>query len=104
MVGAEMPRLGRIGALTLVMLAGLAFSAGQTPGKGVSRIVLRGAHSGTHLKLIPVGERLFVHGHMARKRQLGCRFTLFHREAVCSLSGRPVESSQTRSSDIIPIV
>ncbi|MEX2448859.1 MAG: hypothetical protein WD404_08995 [Solirubrobacterales bacterium] len=49
------------------------------------RIVVHGAHSGSHLRLTVKGQRLVVRGLMARTRPTGCRFARFRLRAVCPL-------------------
>ncbi len=52
-----------------------------------SPIAIRGAASGSHLRLTVNGSQLLVEGHMARSRPVGCRFTRGHSAATCPLGG-----------------
>lgn len=49
------------------------------------QIVIRGTASGSHLRLSVKGDRIFVDGHMARHRPVGCHFTNGRHGAVCPL-------------------
>lgn len=64
-------------ALLLLLLASSA-----TP---EDRVVIRGAASGTHLRLSVSGSSLFVTGPMSDATE-GCRFTRGHGAATCSLT------------------
>lgn len=70
--------LAAAAALFLVSAPGTAFTDGS--------VVIRGAASGTHLRLTVSGSSLLVSGPMAAVSR-GCRFTRSHRTAVCRLSG-----------------
>jgi len=48
-------------------------------------IVVRGAASGSHLRLTMSGSQLLVEGHMARSRPAGCSFTGGRSAAACPL-------------------
>ncbi len=62
------------------------------------RIVIRGAASGTHLRLSVDGSSLRVTGPMAEASG-GCRFTRGHGAAACSLSGAGGVEIQTGPAD-----
>jgi Ca2+-binding RTX toxin-like protein len=49
--------------------------------------VIRGADSGSHLRLAVRGEHIVVDGHMAPGHPAGCRFTHGRSVAVCPLAG-----------------
>jgi Ca2+-binding RTX toxin-like protein len=50
-------------------------------------IVIRGADSGSHLRLTVSGANIVVDGYMAPDRPVGCRFTHGRNAAVCPLAG-----------------
>lgn len=62
-------------------LLGLVFAA--TAGSR-GQIVIRGAHSGSHLRLSLEGSRLLVRGQLAHRGQVGCRIR--RGEASCPLA------------------
>lgn len=68
---------------TAILLLGLVGAPTATP---ESRIVIRGAASGTHLRLSLGGSSLIVTGPMAEISE-GCHFTRGHGAAACSLTG-----------------
>ncbi len=71
--------------LTAAVLA-LAFfglSGSASPRGGI--IVIRGAGSGSHLRLTVSGGQLLVNGHMAAARPSGCRLTRGFAAATCGL-------------------
>jgi hypothetical protein len=70
--------------VAVLALAQLDQPSAAAPGGSV---VIRGAHSGSHLRLKLRGQRLEIKGLMARKGQVGCHFTNRHRAAACRLSG-----------------
>src|SRR4051794_10107122 len=49
------------------------------------QIVIRGAASGSHLRLTVKRDRIFVDGRMAGHRPVGCHFTNGRHGAVCPL-------------------
>ncbi len=71
----------------VALAAMLTFLAWPTSAAPEGQIVVRGAASGSHLRLTAGAKRIFVHGYMAASRPAGCRFSLRRREAVCPLSG-----------------
>jgi hypothetical protein len=72
-------------ALAALALASLSLPAGaSTAGK----IVIRGASSGSHLRVTTGRHALFVRGFMAKRGLQGCRFTRGRTRAVCPLRGR----------------
>jgi Ca2+-binding RTX toxin-like protein len=68
--------------VTLATLCALALPDTAATGK---RIVVKGAHSGSHLKLKVRGDRMIVRGLMARRGHSGCRLVRHRVKAVCSL-------------------
>ena len=73
-----------LAVVAVVALAQFDQPSTAAPGGGV---VIRGAHSGSHLRLKVRGQRLVVKGHLARKRPVGCRFVKRRRKATCRLIG-----------------
>ena len=69
-------------AVAALFLLGADSSAAPTR----EAIVIRGADSGSHLRLSMRGSHLFVNGRMARSRPLGCRLTRGFSAAACRLS------------------
>ena len=69
-------------ALTAALLLTLACATAVPEGQ----VVVRGAASGTHLKLSLRGDRLVVHGWMARRAGAGCRLRR-RNFAICPLRG-----------------
>ena len=82
------PAIHARGRLVLVLAAVVAMTQlGQSPAAPPGgQIVIRGAHSGSHLELFVRGNRLAVRGLMARRGLVGCRFVRRHRAASCPLS------------------
>jgi hypothetical protein len=72
--------LSILGATALLCL-GLCGSA--SPRGGI--IVIRGADSGSHLRLTVSGSRLLVNGHLATGKSLGCRRARGYGSAECRL-------------------
>jgi hypothetical protein len=84
---------------TVISLGALVASSGSE-----SEIVIRGARSGTHLRLVVHGSRLIVEGRLAGRRQAGCT-TKGRRAAVCPLAhvgGVTVETGP--SSDKVKVL
>jgi len=77
-------RLPRI-ALALFSAAALLLAHGGAVATTQERIVVHGAHSGSHLRLSVQGDRLVVRGLMARAQPTGCRFVRHRLHATCSL-------------------
>jgi hypothetical protein len=77
--------VGPLAALALLALPTVASPAlpGAPPAAG--RIVMLGAHSGTHLRLTTRGSSIVVSGHLAGSRAHGCR-VVHRRAAVCRLA------------------
>jgi Ca2+-binding RTX toxin-like protein len=72
--------------LTTAVLA-LAFfgrHGSASPRSGI--ISIRGADSGSHLRLTVSGSRLLVNGHLAAERPSGCRLTRGYGAATCGLA------------------
>lgn len=70
-----------------VLFVAMACLLGATSSAAPTResILIRGAESGSHLRLTVRGPRLFVNGHLQRSRPLGCRLTRGFRAAACRL-------------------
>jgi Ca2+-binding RTX toxin-like protein len=84
------------GALLLALCPAGASPAGET--------VVRGAASGSHLKLSLAGGDLVVHGWMAPKAGAGCRLTHHRNLAVCRLRGAGgVEVDMGPSGDFVEV-
>lgn len=78
---------------------------GGTAATTQERVVVHGAHSGSHLKLTVGSGHLVVHGLMARARPTGCRFVRHRTLAVCPL--RRVGSVEVRmgpSGDMVEVL
>jgi len=73
--------------LAVVALVALAHLDQPSGAGGLRKIEIRGAHSGSHLKIGVRGQRLVVKGLMARARPTGCRFTKGRVAAACRLAG-----------------
>ena len=72
---------GTLAALSLLALPAVASPTPGTP-PPAGRIVMLGAHSGTHLRLATRGSKIVVSGHLGEARAHGCRVT-DRRAAVC---------------------
>ena len=74
-------------ALPVLAVAALFLFAGGSSAESVSSggIVIRGAESGSHLRLTVSGSQLLVNGQMERARPLGCRHTRGTGAAICGL-------------------
>jgi hypothetical protein len=68
----------------VVALAFLGLSGSASPRGGI--ILIRGAASGSHLRLTVSGGRLFVNGRLAEERPSGCRLARGHGGASCRLA------------------
>jgi hypothetical protein len=77
-----------------VLLCGVFAGSASPDGE----IVIRGARSGTHLRIEVRGSRLLVHGHLARAKQVGCR-SHSRRAASCGLAGVGVVVVETGPAD-----
>lgn len=73
-------------ALPVLALAALLLFGGGSAAAPGGGIVIRGAESGSHLRLTISGSRLLVNGHLAGARPLGCRLTGGHSAAACGLA------------------
>lgn len=73
------------GLLCLAAAAILGSVGPAEDASGQGEVVVRGAYSGTHLRLWASGDRLVVGGLMARSRPAGCRFRQRRLLAVCPL-------------------
>lgn len=74
-------------AIVVALAAALVLTlccANATP---QSLVVVRGAASGSTLRLSAQGSQLVVNGTMSTTQQAGCRFARGHRTAVCGLKG-----------------
>jgi len=92
---------------TLAFLAVLALAGLDQPSAASKngRIVIRGAESGSHLRLTVRGNRLVVKGLMARARPVGCRFVKRRLAASCRLRGvRAVEVEMGGSADMVEVL
>ncbi len=72
-----------LASLAVAALLLLVVASAATP---EDRVVIRGAASGTHLRLSVSGSSLLVTGPMSDATE-GCRFTRGHGAATCSLAG-----------------
>ncbi len=88
-------------AVTILALA-LAVPTEATP---EGRIVIRGAASGSHLRLTVKRDRIFVDGRMARHRPVGCHFTIGRHGAVCPLDGvGAIEIAMGPEGDMVEVL
>ncbi len=78
-------RLGRGACLISVALASLALLAMPSAATPAGQIVIRGADSGSHLRLTMNGSDFEVNGYMSASEPTGCRFTRARISADCSL-------------------
>jgi RTX calcium-binding nonapeptide repeat (4 copies) len=92
-------------------LLGLALSlfalslAVPTAASPEGQIVIRGAASGSHLRLTVKRDRIFVDGRMARHRPVGCHFTNGRNGAVCPLDGvGGIEIAMGPQGDMVEIL
>lgn len=69
-----------------MVLAAAALLLAPTVASPQGEIVIRGAASGSHLRLTSTGSNLVVDGYMAPGRPAGCRFTRGRGAVVCSLA------------------
>ncbi len=72
----------RLIVLALALLALAALPAAATP---AGKVVLFGAHSGSHLKLTMEGDRMVAKGFMAARQPAGCHLSANRMRAVCPL-------------------
>jgi hypothetical protein len=75
---------------TLLVATALAATIGllaPSPATPEGKIVIRGASSGSHLKLSVRGDQIIVKGHMSRRRPTGCTFVKGRKLAVCPAAG-----------------
>ncbi len=77
----------RRAAIAAVALATLALFALPTTASPEGEIVVRGADSGSHLRLTVSGGDIVVDGYMDPGQPVGCRFTHGRTAAVCPLAG-----------------
>jgi hemolysin type calcium-binding protein len=86
--------------LTAVFLLAMA-----TPAAPAGRIVVYGAHSGSHLKLTVRGQGVVVKGYMASRHPPGCRVKRRRMVAVCSLRGvSSIEVNMGPSGDMVEVL
>jgi RTX calcium-binding nonapeptide repeat (4 copies) len=71
-----------LGALVVT----LALLPGQTA-SGEGQIVVRGADTGSHLRVTMDGNRILVNGYMAPDQPSGCGFTHYRTSAACPAAG-----------------
>ena len=89
-------------ALTLLGVASLGMPGAATP---AGKVVVRGADSGSNLKLSVVRGRLVVEGRLARGHQAGCRVKRKRKKAVCRLRGvRSVDLRMGSSADFVRVL
>ncbi len=92
----------RIAVAAVVLGIPLALPAPAAPAR---RIVIRGANSGSTLRVSVEGGNLVVDGYLAAGRQNGCRVTRPRLEASCDLSrARSVEIVMGPSGDLVEVL
>lgn len=90
-------------ALAALLAASCAFSV--TAAVPAGKIVIRGASSGSHLRISEGPRAIVVHGFMAKRGLEGCRFTHGRNTAVCPLAGMDgVEVVMGPSNDKVEIL
>ncbi|HEX5713476.1 MAG TPA: hypothetical protein VFX85_09210 [Solirubrobacterales bacterium] len=88
--------IGGLALIALLLLPGVA-----TPGE---RIVIKGAPSGSHLRLTVDGSSIVVRGVMADDLR-GCRFARGHMEAVCpSNNASGIEVEMGPNNDFVEVL
>jgi hypothetical protein len=94
--------LAAVALLALPNVASPALPNGPSP---AGRIVMFGAHSGTHLRLTTRGSSIVVKGHMAGARPHGCRVTHRRRAAVCRVARvAAIELDMGAGGDLIEVL
>jgi hypothetical protein len=94
-------RAAPIAFALLLALGLLAPAVATTEGT----IVLRGAASGSHLRIEVRGGSLHVHGIMATHNQVGCHFTHNRNAAACPLQGvGALEIDMGQNGDMVEIL
>jgi hypothetical protein len=76
-------------SIAIAALCAVAATSAATAGEASGQhggIVVRGAGSGSHLRLTVSDSQLLVSGHLARAQPAGCRLTRDYSEATCGLS------------------
>ena len=71
-------------AITLAIVLSMMLPTAASP---QGQIVVRGAASGSHLRVTVGGEGIVIDGYLAAGGQRGCRFTRGRNGAVCPLAG-----------------
>jgi RTX calcium-binding nonapeptide repeat (4 copies) len=94
----------RRGLLALAVISILALGFGGGPAATQERIVIHGAHSGSHLKLFTRGGAIVVKGRMSRGRPRGCRYRHRRKVAVCPTAGAAaIELRMGPSGDMVVV-
>lgn len=92
-------------AVAVAAALALMLALGGTTASTEGTIVIRGAASGTHMRLSVRGADILVHGYMAPGEQTGCRVTLPRQEAVCPTAGAAaIEIETGPSSDRVEVL
>lgn len=96
---------GRAAALLALALSLFALTlAVPTAAIPEGQIVIRGAESGSHLRLTVKDERILVDGRMAR-HPVGCHFTSSRHRAVCPLGGiGAIEIAMGPEGDMVEVL
>lgn len=83
-------------AIVLLAIPGLAIPEG--------RIAIRGAASGSHLRIEAKGANVVVKGAMANAKPRGCRFVAGHRVAVCPIEDAgSIEVNMSSTHDFLEV-
>jgi Ca2+-binding RTX toxin-like protein len=93
--GARAARLALMAAAAFALVLSLGGTTASTEGT----IVVRGAASGTHLRLSLRGGDLVAEGSMQGATPTGCHFTSGERVAVCPMAGAGAIEVETGPSD-----
>lgn len=95
----------RSAMLAFVAIAALVLSGGDTAASAGGQIVIRGANSGSHLRLTVSGGKIVVNGYMASGRQDGCSITQPRTTAVCPVAGiSSIEVNMGPSGDKVEVL
>jgi hypothetical protein len=101
-VGQRIPSAAKAALLGAPLALALLFPAAASP---EGEIVIRGAESGSHLRLSSEGDRLVVEGTMASGEPVGCHFTHGHNQAVCPLDGAAtIEVAMGPGNDMVQVL
>jgi Ca2+-binding RTX toxin-like protein len=98
--------MGPVRGICAVLAIAMALTLAAAPTAAPEgTITIRGAASGSHLRLTVRHDRIVIHGIMARGNQVGCRFTHRRNAAVCPLHGvAALEIDMGTQGDMVQIL